>query len=822
MSDLLFSCSLPIILSAALYLLERKTPFGKLKRVPKQIIIGVLFGLTAIYTTWFGIDVGGKKVMNVCDSAPVCAGLIFGPAAGVIAGIIAGLVRWFPVYFGISAYTQLACSLSAVLAGLISAWIRRYMFDDKKPGCVYGFAVGIVVEILHMLMIFITNTDDMYNEFDVVRQCALSMITLNSLVVLIAMLIISVISGEWRKRIVIGGTKTISAAFQAWLLVCVAAGFAVTCVFTFVLQTKMAVKSAEDVILLNIDDVKSVIDDNFLEQDITKSMENWHIGENGFVILCDKNENIISTLTGYSGKTLAESGIFTDGGAIQVPPRAIAKSEIFGVPSYCAYDVYKDYIIIGIQPLEEAWLHRNISVYLMCFMEILAFGALFILIYFLIKRMIVDNMRRINSTLSQISGGNLEARADVRTHSEFVSLSDDINTTVDTLKRYIAEAAARLDAELEIARSIQKSALPDVFLTYPNRHSCDIFASMDAAKEVGGDFYDFFMIGEDKFAFLIADVSGKGIPAAMFMMSAKTTIKNLAETGMEVNDVFTRANSELCENNEAGMFVTAWMAILDLKTGVMSFANAGHNPPLIRRANGTWEYMRVRTGFVLAGMEGVSYRKNEIKINPGDEIYLYTDGVTEANNVNEELYGEKRLLEVLDKNIGSTPEEYCKAVTDAVWHFVGKAPQFDDMTMLMAKFNYLIGDDSIIILPEVRLEFAVNEFIEKKLSGIPEKIRNKINVVVDEIYSNAAFYSSASYIEISCAAAENEINLTFADNGKPYNPLENDDPDITLSVEERRIGGLGIFMVKKMMDKCEYEYLDERNVLKLSLEYKQC
>ncbi len=190
----------------------------------------------------------------------------------------------------------------------------------------------------------------------------------------------------------------------------------------------------------------------------------------------------------------------------------------------------------------------------------------------------VKNIYRINDSLSAITEGNLDTVVNVRSHVEFEDLSDDINSTVDTLKRYIADAAARIDAELAFAKAIQHSALPSVFPPYPGRKEFDLHAAMFTAREVGGDFYDFYFVDDDTLAFLVADVSGKGIPAAMFMMQSKTLLKSCAESGMSVEQVFTTANEKLCEGNEAGMFVTAWMGLLNVKTGQLTFANAGHNP----------------------------------------------------------------------------------------------------------------------------------------------------------------------------------------------------------------------------------------------------
>ena len=239
-------------------------------------------------------------------------------------------------------------------------------------------------------------------------------------------------------------------------------------------------------------------------------------------------------------------------------------------------------------------------------MEFVVFGMLFIVVYFLIKKLIVDNMVKINRSLAKITSGNLDTVVDVRTNEEFASLSDDINSTVLTLKRYIAEAAARIDKELDFAKAIQHSAIPMVFPPYPAHGEFDIYATMDTAKEVGGDFYDFYFVGESKLGFLIADVSGKGIPAAMFMMTAKTLIKGYAESGKSVDEVFTIANAKLCESNEAGMFVTAWMGILDITTGLLEFANAGHNPPLVRHVDGTFEYLKSKSGLLYHTLVDIS------------------------------------------------------------------------------------------------------------------------------------------------------------------------------------------------------------------------
>ena len=340
---------------------------------------------------------------------------------------------------------------------------------------------------------------------------------------------------------------------------------------------------------------------------------------------------------------------------------------------------------------------------------------------------------------------------------------------------------------------------------------------MITAKEVGGDFYDFYMLNDSTIAFLVADVSGKGIPAAMFMMRAKTVIRDLAERGLDPDEIFTIANGKLCENNDAGMFVTAWLGILDTKTGLMKFANAGHNPPLFKRNGEKFVYMKERSGMLLAGMEGIKYRKNELQLLPGDKLYLYTDGVTEATDNNTKLYGEQRLLDFVNSLDKIEPESLCKLIKEDVDKFVGTAPQFDDITMLAMNFNAILGDASISIVPDAESFTAVSAFADSlsdKLEILP-KIANKINIVIDEIYANIVKYSKATRATICYSIDNNKLRISFTDNGTIYNPLEAIEPDTTLSAEEREIGGLGIFMVKKMTDSMEYEYTDGKNILTL-------
>lgn len=281
---------------------------------------------------------------------------------------------------------------------------------------------------------------------------------------------------------------------------------------------------------------------------------------------------------------------------------------------------------------------------------------------------------------------------DIHTGDEIESLSGAMSDMFAGMKKYMSSLVSvtkekeRIGAELNVATSIQASMLPRIFPAFPGRKEFDIFATMDPAKYVGGDFYDFFMLDDNTIGLVMADVSGKGVPAALFMVISKTLIKNRCQVSRSPADVLNYVNDQLCEGNDGDMFVTVWLAILDINTGKGMAANAGHEHPAIRRKGGKYELDVYRHSPAVATMEGMHFREHPFELNPGDSLFVYTDGVPEANNENGEFYGTDRMIECLNADPEATVHELLVEVREDIRKFAGPAEQFDDITMLAFEF----------------------------------------------------------------------------------------------------------------------------------------
>ena len=483
-------------------------------------------------------------------------------------------------------------------------------------------------------------------------------------------------------------------------------------------------------------------------------------------------------------------------------------------------------------------INREIDVFVMV-LVLVAFVILLIssvLYYFYIRKILIKPITTLHNDTVKLVSDQMEELDKftnrVNTGDELEQLGKSFEYMTHELSDYIKNLASvtaekeRIGAELNVAAQIQADMLPRIFPAFPDRNEFDLYASMTPAKEVGGDFYDFFMTDDSHLGLVMADVSGKGVPAALFMVIAKTLIKNRSMMGGGPSEILKYVNDQLCEGNEADLFVTVWLAIIDITTGKGLAANAGHEHPAIRRADGSFELIKYRHSPAVATMEGIRFKEHEFELHPGDSLFVYTDGVTEATNSENVLFGEERLLEALNSDPKAAPADLLENVHKAIDGFVGKAPQFDDITML--GFLYAGPSDGeakdklTLDATDANLEKALL-FIDERLGelGCPAKTQMQIDVAVEELFVNVAHYAYApetGKITLRFQSSDDPLRavITFIDGGTPYDPLSKPDPDVTLSADERPIGGLGIFMVKKSMDDVRYEYKDGQNTLTIS------
>ena len=790
---------IPLSTTLIMYFVLQNKKYAKADEKRKQIAVGVVFGIIAIIATEFGVPFRGT-IINVRDAAPLCAGLFFGPWAGIISGIIGGVERWFSVYWGGGYYTRVACSISTIVVGFIAAYFRKFIFAGRNPEWFLTLFIGFFSETFHMIMIFMTNLDFVKVAFDYVQTCSGPMIILNALTVGLAAFFIQRIERESLNKKAI---PTISSQYQSSLIVVVVIGFIVTALTNYTIERQislvdsfnetldsilevyvdgtgrldermytMSKEIADDYYhdlnydlnwLANYYDVKDVIifnkegnvieasnkayigrsardirgltlladlieakDEEMLKEfsiplvktadgslrkfagisyeedkvvvisfskqrydtDLDHAMElaikNHRVGEWGSLMVVNEDGTIVSDKYGLDGRNVEDLGLKTVEPDLQNYGRY--EIDIEGEPYYYTLINVDNYKIYAFYQKAEADFGKNQSTLMNTFMQTMVFGLLFVCIYYITKRLIVNNIDKVNASLDRITEGDLETVVDVKNNMEFISLSTGINSTVDSLKHFIKEANERIDSELKYAKEIQFSSLQTEFPAFPDHDEFDLYAIMDPAKVVGGDFYDFYMIDDQSLIFLVADVSGKSIPASLFMMRAKTMIRNYVETQISLGEVLTKANSRLCEGNDAGMFVTTWIGDLDLKTGELRYANAGHNLPLLKRKDSEFEYLKIPAGFVLAGMDGIKYKEQSLTIEPGDELFVYSDGVVEATNVNNELYGDDRLKDCLNTHTNESAQQLCESVLEDVNKFYEGAEQFDDITELSLKF----------------------------------------------------------------------------------------------------------------------------------------
>jgi sigma-B regulation protein RsbU (phosphoserine phosphatase) len=384
----------------------------------------------------------------------------------------------------------------------------------------------------------------------------------------------------------------------------------------------------------------------------------------------------------------------------------------------------------------------------------------------------------------------------------------------------------RMQEELNVGRDIQLSLLPQVFPPFPERESFGLHAFMEAAREVGGDFYDYFFIDEDHLCLCVGDVSGKGVPAALFMAIAKALIKSRAADDLSTASVLTHVNDELEANNEAMMFVTVFLAIIDVRNGGLLYTNAGHNPPYIKRASGEVQALAQRHGPGLGPIGGVAFKEGKDRLGEGDSLLIYTDGVTEAMNPDRALYGDDRLVNLLGSGGFADPTQTIEAVIMDVRDFAAGAEQSDDITMLALDFlKSSEGARAQRLITSMKNDLGavggvLGEFEAfAQQSGIPDQARKRVKVAFDELLNNIVSYGfpdgGEHEIEVMVDLLDERLMISITDDGVPFNPFQLESPELESSLEDREVGGLGIHLVRNLMDEVSYKRGVDKNIVTL-------
>jgi sigma-B regulation protein RsbU (phosphoserine phosphatase) len=417
----------------------------------------------------------------------------------------------------------------------------------------------------------------------------------------------------------------------------------------------------------------------------------------------------------------------------------------------------------------------------------------------------------------------LEAR--VKTHLALKSAMDNLQDAYALIK----VQKDRMQEELNVGHTIQMSMLPQNDTPFPDRGEFELRAMLIPAREVGGDFYDYFFVNDDEICLIVGDVSGKGVPAALFMAVTKTMLKTSAMGDPSPASILTRVNDELSADNPACMFVTVFLAMVNVRTGDVRYSNAGHNPPYLLHKNGKFTCLDQRHGPILGATGGIAFKESSAGFKKGESIYVFTDGVTEAMDTSGQLYSEARLEEVLTQSGNAMASDLIQRTLDDVSTYASGAEQSDDITVLAFRLLRLPEKS---LNPTLKLSVTadigeiqkVNETVDAfcARNRLPRKISQRLGVIFDELLNNTINYgfddSEGHEIVIQIEVTADHLLIRISDDGMPFNPFDRIGPDTTLSVEEREIGGLGLLLVTRMTDSHSYQRLRDRNIITLTID----
>ncbi|WPL16515.1 Phosphoserine phosphatase RsbU [Thiorhodovibrio winogradskyi] len=575
---------------------------------------------------------------------------------------------------------------------------------------------------------------------------------------------------------------------------------------------------------------------------LDRLLANLPLDDNGYGFLLSRNGVHISHPV--ADFTMDES-VFSVAEAREDPElRQAGQTMLFGKPgmrpwigwateekSWLAWDRLSTTGWISGVMISQTQLNREIA-QLTQFQALAGGGGLLVLVLAVgwIARSITRPITALSEAAPSIAAGRLDDPLPLpRGRDEIARLTAIFRTMRDHLKGYLADLEAttaareRIQGELRIARDIQMDLVPKTFPAFPEREDMDLFAIIEPAREVGGDFYDFLLLDEDQVFLAIADVSGKGVPAALFMAVTRSLLRAEVKANPDPGQMLARLNDALAEHNDSCMFVTLFCALVSLSDGSMRYANAGHNPPLWLRADGRIDWLDSPAGIAAGPVADLDYTTGHIQLAPGESLLLYTDGVNEAIDINNQAFGNQRMLERLHASRSLNCRETLTALLADIREHTGEAEQFDDITMMLfRREGTRMSQASTLTLTNdlselTRLASWLERFGNEQ--GIDEKTLYQLNLALDELVTNIIHHAypdgQAHSFNLLLQRLEDRIEAELSDDGIPFNPLEMPEPDTQAAIDSRQIGGLGIHFVRQTMDEVHYRFEQGHNHLRL-------
>ena len=862
------SILVPAIVAISMHLaVTRLKAFKNMNFFLREGIIGLIFGCLSIVGFYLGVSIKYVNGRGIEDAvtfgttalAPYLAALLFSYPSAIVSAIVGATFRSLQ-FDSINIPVMLAIIFSATV-GILS---KILVFHNKKPRWYYASLGIVVIECFNNLMIFAFSGAGYRDAYSIVNISDIICV----LVEIFTITAIFIGIGLLDKQKFNINLNHISTRVQRSLFISSLAILIALATSSFLIMRNKSNSESINDIASNCNGLRNDANDlsyQRLDPQIRMLASNRHIQNSGFSIIImlqdqssgdpghiDYAGDIISCKTdkwqevgaSASPKPRDERVTFSANGGLPIHAfiryvsaddskattfkvtfdNTTRKNEYLATFMTCTNGIYG---VMSFITTDEISLNARFSTRLLLYGEIMAVIILYAIINICIDRVIVSKIYRVNDSLEKIMEGNLDETINVGDTVEFKLLSEDINLTVGSLKNLANEVERRIDDELILASNIQHSSVPRIF---PVAKDYDIYALMNTAKEVGGDFYDFLLMSDNRIMFLIADVSGKGISAAMFMMRAKTYIKSLASTNAPLSEIVERTNDELCSENEPGFFVTAWFGILNASTGELEYANCGHCPPLMY-VNGKYEFLNSKPNFVLAGMPGLHIQSEKIQLNPGDSIMIYTDGVTEATDAKKELFGNDRLLASISKNRSFTSRQLCEMIFEDVNKFSNGIDQADDITILNLRFFGEKGEDinanHEITIPAVIDNISIaNNFVRSHIikNNGSIKMEKEMAIVIDEIFANIVKFAhkdKVGTVKMRVDVKNDVLNVAIYDDGIAYNPCNSNASRMTSERDDFDEKNVSALIIKRNVDEFAYRRHNNTNISMLSKNFKR-